>query len=224
MKAFIKKLYQLRFILFFVTQLLILFGSLIFTHNFFEKLMPYIFLLNIISGILLILKRKKWFYFFVILFTILISLEGIDSFDRNNPSNDLQYKFFIYFLFYVVISIEIIMQVWNTKRVDRKVIIGLMSGYVSLGLIAFFIFTFIEIFHPNSFSGTLMTSSANLIEKLDSLLYYSYITVLTIGYGEIIPVTPVAQKAAILTGLMGQFYLVIITAVVVEKYIKHNNN
>ncbi|NAS32027.1 hypothetical protein GTQ40_13660 [Flavobacteriaceae bacterium R38] len=57
---------------------------------------------------------------------------------------------------------------------------------------------------------------------MDSLIYYSYITLLTIGYGEIVPVTPVAQKAAILVGLIGQFYIVIITAVVVEKYIKHS--
>jgi hypothetical protein len=42
---------------------------------------------------------------------------------------------------------------------------------------------------------------------------------LTIGYGEIVPATPVAQKAAILTGLMGQFYLVIVTAIVVGKYL-----
>ena len=58
----------------------------------------------------------------------------------------------------------------------------------------------------------------------DSLLYYSYITLLTIGYGEIFPISPVAQKAAILIGLVGQFYFVIITAVVVEKYIRNSHD
>jgi hypothetical protein len=46
---------------------------------------------------------------------------------------------------------------------------------------------------------------------------------MTIGYGEILPATATAQKAAILVGLMGQFYLVIITAVVVGKYMKYAN-
>ncbi|WP_101449582.1 ion channel [Aquimarina sp. MAR_2010_214] len=50
-------------------------------------------------------------------------------------------------------------------------------------------------------------------------MYYSYITLMTIGYGEIIPVTSLSQKAAILVGMMGQFYLVILTAIVVGKYI-----
>ncbi|WP_296314158.1 ion channel [Winogradskyella sp. UBA3174] len=44
-------------------------------------------------------------------------------------------------------------------------------------------------------------------------------TLMTIGYGDILPVTPIAQKASIFIGLIGQFYLVILTAIVVSKYI-----
>ncbi|MCK8520789.1 potassium channel family protein [Aquimarina sp. D1M17] len=98
-----------------------------------------------------------------------------------------------------------------------------MSGYISLGFLAFFLFMTIELLHPGSFSGSLLATN-NDVERFDSILYYAYITLLTIGYGEIVPVTPVAQKAAILVGLIGQFYLVIVTAVIVEKYIVHSRN
>jgi len=54
-------------------------------------------------------------------------------------------------------------------------------------------------------------------------MYFSYITLMTIGYGEITPLTPLAQKATILIGLAGQFYLVIITATIVGKYINQSN-
>ena len=53
-------------------------------------------------------------------------------------------------------------------------------------------------------------------------MYYSYITLLTIGYGDILPVSALAHKAAILIGLMGQIYLVVITAIVVGKYINQS--
>ena len=95
-----------------------------------------------------------------------------------------------------------------------------MNGYMCLGLLAFFMFSYIEFSNPDSFKG-LLISGMEVSTKIDSLIYYSFITLLTIGYGEIIPVTPVAQKVAVLTGLIGQFYIVIITAVVVEKYIQH---
>ena len=68
-----------------------------------------------------------------------------------------------------------------------------------------------------------MINSNEIQAKPDNLLYYAYITLLTIGYGEIVPVTAIAQKAAILVGLIGQFYMVIITAVVIEKYIRHSS-
>ncbi len=128
-----------------------------------------------------------------------------------------------YFVFYIIVTFNIINQVWNAQYVNKNVIIGLMSGYMCLGLLCFFIFMGIKMTSPGSFQGVLLEGQ-NFSGRIDSLLYYSYITLLTIGYGEIIPITPVAQKAAILTGLIGQFYLVIITAVVVEKYIIHKMN
>ena len=63
-------------------------------------------------------------------------------------------------------------------------------------------------------------TDSNTIDNnlIDRLMYFSYITLMTIGYGEIIPLTTLAQKAIILIGLIGQFYLVILTAFVVGKY------
>ncbi|MGB2116092.1 MAG: ion channel [Flavobacteriaceae bacterium] len=114
-----------------------------------------------------------------------------------------------------------IKQIWDSKIVDKSVFLGLMSGYLSLGLIAFFMFLAIESSFPNSFDGLSNSIINGASFKNESLLYYSFITLLTIGYGEITPLTAMAQKASILTGLMGQFYIVIVTAVVIGKYISN---
>ena len=85
-----------------------------------------------------------------------------------------------------------------------------MSGLYFIGFFwRFFLFTTIELIEPGSFVGTLLEGEDTAM-KLESIMYYAYITLMTIGYGEIVPATEVAQKAAILTGLIGQFYLVII--------------
>ena len=204
-------------------MLTILFGSLVVPIEFFEKiLVPILFIINILAGILLISKKKKLVWFFILLLVSASSVFGADMMSKTFHSSTLLIRMGIYFLFYATVTVEIIKQIWNAKFVNKNVIIGLMSGYVSLGLIAFFIFTTIDISTPGSFEGILL-SGQDPDARMDSLIYYSYITLLTIGYGEIIPVTPVAQKAAILVGLMGQFYIVIITAVVVEKYIRHSH-
>lgn len=53
---------------------------------------------------------------------------------------------------------------------------------------------------------------------------YNFIRRTTYGYGDILPVARLAHKAAILIGLMGQFYLVIITAIVVGKNLNQLSN
>ncbi len=216
-------MYGYRFELFFFSLLAILFGSLLFPVDFFqEKLMPVLFLINIIAGIVLISKKKKLFWIFIFLFVGLSIVLGVSILQSKEINSYIFTRLGFYFLFYVIVTVEIIKQVWNASNVNKNVIIGLMSGYIALGLLAFFLFVTIELYAPNSFGGILLDSSS-FDAKVDSLLYYAYITLLTIGYGEIIPVTPIAQKASILAGLMGQFYIVIITAVVVEKYIKHSS-
>ncbi|NQY04990.1 MAG: two pore domain potassium channel family protein [Flavobacteriaceae bacterium] len=122
-----------------------------------------------------------------------------------------------YFLFYVLITNEIIKQVWLSTTIDRNVIIGLISGYVSLGLIGFFICLSVELTHPGSFNFPNLGSGSEFM--VEDIMYFSYMTLITIGYGDIYPITVLAKKAAILIGLSGQFYLVIITAIVVGKYL-----
>lgn len=216
------KLYKIRFELFFFSQLAVLFGSLVVPAEFFDAyLMPILFLVNVLCGVLLISKKKRYVLFFGILFAILLFIFGAKLIQKTDDNTWSYLRFGIYFLFYTLVSIEIIKQVWFTKSVSKNVIIGLMSGYVSLGFLAFFIFLSVELANPNSFQG-LLISGNEFSNKIDSLLYFSYITILTIGYGDIQPVTAIAQKATVLVGMVGQFYIVIITTVVLEKFIFQN--
>ncbi|MCP4456811.1 MAG: hypothetical protein GY816_02100 [Cytophagales bacterium] len=163
-------------------------------------------------------------WFFITLLTIAFFIFGLSLFERSAELRPLDtYRLPIYFLFYFTVSFEIIRQVVTSSSVDRKVILGLISGYVSLGLIGFFIFLSIEMAHPNSIYGlTGLGDDQRAI--FDQIMYFSYITLLTIGYGDLLPVTALAQKASILIGIMGQLYLTIITATIVGKFIGQWSN
>jgi len=215
----IKKLYQYRFEIFLLIQTAILFGSLLFPADLFEyKLLPMLFLLSIGAGILMISRRRKLMWFFIVLFVVTSTVFGFDMFSKTQNTENILIRLSIYFVFYLIVSWNIILQVWQAKRVTKNVIFGLMSGYISLGFLAFFLFLTIEILNPGSFTGELIANKPFEVIA-ESLMYYAYITMITIGYGEIVPATSIAQKAAVLVGLIGQFYLVIITAIVVGKFI-----
>ncbi len=220
----LEKLYKLRFEFFLAIQLAILFGSLFVPPNFYEFfLLPLLYLSSILAGILIISKKKWVAWFFVVLFVVSLFIFGSAMISRQESETGIFIRLTIFFIFYIVVTWNIIKQVWQAAYVNKNVILGLMSGYVSLGFLAFFLFMSIALTHPGAFKGALLNPD-DMVLFSEALLYYAYITLLTIGYGEIIPVIPIAQKAAVLVGLMGQFYLVILTAVVVEKYIRHSAN
>ena len=216
----LQKLYPYRFEFFFYSQIIILFGSLIIPPILFENVVsPILFQVNILAGILLLFKKKMimGFLIFILIITTLIISSNILS--HNDKSVLNFFKMSAYFLFYVIVTFELIKQVWKSKNVGKNVIFGLISGYISLGLVGFFICITIEMINPGSFSG--FTEEISITENL---MYYSYITLLTIGYGDILPVAPLAQKSAILIGMTGQIYLVVITAIVIGKYISQTSN
>ncbi|UJH68379.1 ion channel [Allomuricauda sp. SCSIO 65647] len=218
----IEKLYKYRFEIFLCTQLAILFGSLLVPADFFEfTVLPILYLISILAGILMISKRKRLTWFFILLFIASAIIFGSAMINRQESQENILMRLSIYFVFHIAVTWNIIQQVWRAKYVNKNVIMGLMSGYISLGFLAFFLFMSIELTHPGAFQGILLENKDMGVFS-EAILYYSYITLLTIGYGEIVPVVPIAQKAAMLVGLVGQFYLVIVTAVVVEKYIRHS--
>lgn len=220
----IEKLYPYRFEVFFFSQVTILFGSLIVPSVLFENVVsPILFQINLLAGILLLSKKKNLMWFFVVLLIITGIIFGSTLLENRNEKLFNFVRMVTCFLFYVVVTLEIIQQVWKAELINKNVILGLISGYISLGLIGFFICISIEMADQGSFKG-LVISNSNPEMITEELMYYSYITMLTIGYGDIVPVTVLSKKAAILIGLIGQFYLVINTAIVVGKYINQLHN
>lgn len=216
------KLYPYRFEIFFFSQIAILFGSLLVPASFFEAFVsPILFQVNLLAGILLLSKKRKLMWFLVLLLVITGITLGSDLIAAKNKDLFDFMQLAAYFLFYIVVTFEIIKQVWESEIINKNVILGLISGYIAIGLVGFFICISIEMIHPASFSGLVLTN-ANPEAITEELMYFSYITLTTIGYGDILPVTPLAHKAAILIGLVGQMYLVVITAIVVGKYINQS--
>lgn len=218
-----KLAYKYRYEFFLFTQIAILFGSLIFDAEFYKfNLSSLFFITNVLAGIILISEKKKLMWFFVILILLEIFIFGFSLNESKFLSLSNYIKYFLYFLFYIIVTFEIVKNVWKAKMVDRKVILGLISGYMSLGFIGYFIFLGITIDYPNSFNGLNIVELGNESYS-QGLMYFSYITLLTIGYGDITPITPAAQKATIFIGLIGQFYMVSITAITVGKYLNQLN-
>jgi hypothetical protein len=219
-----KRLHPYRFEIFFFSQFLILFGSIFVAENIYETLLlPIMFIVNIFSGLILMSKYKWKFYGVLSLIGLSAALFLCRLIHKNMEDEVTFLQMAINFLFYVFVTFEIVKQVWDTKKISSNIIFGLISGYVSIGLIGYFLCMSIEIAVPGSFQSAQGEFFAR--ENFnDTFMYFSYITLLSIGYGDITPVSTLAQKVSVLIGLVGQMYNVIITAIVVGKYINQLNH
>ncbi len=172
-------IYNYRFEIFLLSQLGILFGSLIFPFELFDTVFsPLLFIINLFAGILLTHNKPKLKRILIALILCSVTVFGIQL---SLPDLDLSLlRITINFLFYLLVTFELVTQVWKAQVVSTNVIAGLISGYISLGFIGYFICMSIVILNPTSFGGINPD-----LPLTDEIMYYAYITLLTIGYGDV---------------------------------------
>jgi len=123
------------------------------------------------------------------------------------------------FLFILVIATSIVNEVILHAKVTLSTLRGVVCAYFLLGFSFAFGYCLIEYFVPNSFTA-LFPEPLVLAHThyLSELIYFSFITLLTIGYGDITVVSEIARSLAVVEGIIGQFYIAILVARIVAVY------
>jgi len=109
-----------------------------------------------------------------------------------------------------------ISEIVKSKEVDAKLIMEAISGYLLIGVMFTLTNTLIQSLQPTSF---ILPS----VDKISDMIYFSFVSLTTIGYGDISPQTGIAKMASVFFGLSGQLYLTIIIALIIGKYLNKNN-
>ena len=113
------------------------------------------------------------------------------------------------FLFLLLSLYLVWKQVLFTGHVDTNKIVGAICIYILLGLVWAFGYQISEELFPGSFSGL---DEESWQGNLDQFIYYSMVTLTTVGYGDITPEQPVARFLAYMEGITSIFYTTILVA------------
>jgi hypothetical protein len=190
--------------------MLLLFGDIFVGPSLQSEAETLLLLQNQICSALLFIRRpKKEIYLtsIVILAAVLATLYQY-WFDHQRP-----YLFaLIFFSYFLLIGYRLFSEVISQERVDIQTVATVFCGFMLIALIASLVFITMENSTP-SFKGIDQNS-------FSSFMYFSFITLLTIGYGDITPVTEAAQRLVVLFGLIGHFYSLFVIAIIVGKYLK----
>ncbi len=118
-------------------------------------------------------------------------------------------------LFTAVVIANIVGFMFKSEEVNREIIYIAILLYLLAALSWAFLYTFLELVDPASFNIDLNQPQGSLLV----FQYYSFVTITTLGYGDITPVTEVARAFSVLEAVVGQLYLVVAVAWLVGMYV-----
>jgi len=141
-------------------------------------------------------------------------------------TNDLiRLAFFLsFFCFNVFITVFMIQYIFRSKQVTGTIIINSINCYLLIGVLGAVLLAMTEILEKFVFqSGTAAINFAgNTAEGFHDFLYFSFVTLSTLGYGDITPVSSIAKSITLVIAITGQLFLAILVAGLVGKYLSRS--
>lgn len=143
----------------------------------------------------------------------------IAAFLLANPNGDGPHPLLYYagnatFLLFVIICF--IYRIFTAKRVDTALLLIAMSVYLGLAAFCAMLFGLIDFFAPGSVH---LPSDTVSISSETTFMYFSVVTLSTLGYGDVFPVTEQARTIAALEAMTGQIFLTFVVARLVGMHV-----
>ncbi len=115
-------------------------------------------------------------------------------------------------LFWAVLTaaspVVVVRRLLEHDVVTRQTLFGALAGYLLIAIALSFAFHAIGVLQSVPFFGT--------AEPSTTFMYYSLVTVTTVGYGDFAAATPLGRLASVVGAVLGQVYLVTVVAMVVS--------
>jgi hypothetical protein len=186
-----------------------------------------VFVVLLLSAIPVVGQKRSTFVIAVLLSGITIILYVVTLFFDDPWITIVEQIFTSAFL--TVTLVAILRFVFITRRVTLETIWAALCVYLLLGLVWASVYSIVDIVQPESFLvswektddpgrmrfGTRHSSFA---------IYYSFVTMSTLGYGDIVPKTPTTRMLAAIQAIIGQFYLTVLVARLVALHIVHSKS
>jgi voltage-gated potassium channel len=120
-------------------------------------------------------------------------------------------------LFFVFIVAQLLRFVLLSPRVDANVLCASLCGYLILGLLFAAVYTAVARLSPAAFTLPSVAGAPETM-KGSTAFYFSFITLSTVGYGDILPVSKAARMLSVMEAITGLFYVSVLISRMVSLY------
>jgi hypothetical protein len=122
-------------------------------------------------------------------------------------------------LFFAYAAVNILRIITKSEKVTRETIFAAVVAYLLIALMWAFLYMILELTSPGSYSFPDWASRGETMR----FEYLSFVTITTLGYGDITPVTDKASALVIIEAVVGQIYLVVLVAWLVGMHVSQKS-
>lgn len=204
----------------FISLIILLFLSPLVENRPGSLLMSFCFLLTNILTLESICLPFSGFFLLIILAIIsfIFDVFYLDNYARLNTLLSL-IAYVSYTLFITGAIVTISMRIFAAKKVNNDILIGGICVYLLIGILWVLFYTIVELLFGNSFSFI----TDNNLNIRHQILYFSFTTLTTLGYGDVTPIAPLSMVLSNAEAIIGQMYPSIFIARLVSLYINEDN-
>lgn len=123
---------------------------------------------------------------------------------------------FLFTVYYGLLIYSFSAQIIRARRVDKNVLLATFCLYLIIGLWWGALYSLLYNLQPESYAGVLLENRDYVGNIFD---YFSFVTLTTLGYGDITPQTPGAASLCHLEAIVGQFFTAVVVAWLVGMFI-----
>lgn len=175
-----------------------------------------LFMLIVVAGVYSVLTNWKRQLFFISLAIVSAVLRVVNFM---TPSVDLNaVNDFLTIVFFVILTYFVLHHIFKDGPVNFYRIQGSLAVFIIIGFVWAFAYHLLEDLNPGSFSS--MTGSVTL--EYGQYVYFSFVTMTTLGYGDIIAVHPLARSLVVFEGMIGLLYPTVMVARLVAMELEHS--
>ena len=206
--TFRAKLYSYRFELLMASLLCVFVLNIFFPDNIYGGMAQAVYLPFQLLAATVLFESTRHLLRLVLLFAVLLVIcRALDLFFIKNIQNEL---LLLYICFFGSVMLEVFRQIYRAHLITTKIVYAAVCGLLLIGYCGFYIFLTIEFHEPGSFNGL-----GQGVQAMNDLFYFSYVTILTVGYGDITPHTWIAKNATVLVAFTAYIYSLVVIATIV---------
>ena len=202
-----------------IAFLFLLVAAPILAPIFNLRLLFDVFLTMVFASAIYAASDKKWHYIAnTVLFLVTASAIWIDYVFPGKVSYLISQSAALFFFLFA--GLRIIGNLLKAEKITANAIFAAIVVYLIAGVVWSGIYSILEMVDPAS----LNIEMQNVRDASYRLVYFSFVTLTTLGYGDIAPQSNIASAFVVMEAIFGQMYITVLIAWLVGRYISEGNS